>query len=285
LGENIEDLAAQLSVVSARQVSGVASQANAISQVVSALAELHAAANQIASIAQEVRGAADVALNSVQRAQGMVLQSRDAVQRNRAQVQEVIWRMERLDQLTGNITQFVNNIRDLSDETRLLALNATIEAAGAGALGRRFGVVAAEVQSLSNRANVVVDQIRELIGELRTAGEVTLASTHGSIAVADEVEALADDVRQVQEQVVGAVARTNDLVRLISAAASQQTAATAQVSSTMQEIAQVADANRQDTTALERVCHEMTRAAAKLNTAITQLRSQIKAEETHQPSL
>jgi methyl-accepting chemotaxis protein len=130
----------------------------------------------------------------------------------------------------------------------------------------------------------VVDQIRELIGELRQAGEVTLASTQSSIAVADEVESVADEVRQVQEQVVGAVARTNDLVRLISAAASQQTAATAQVSTTMQEIAQVADANRQDTTALERVCREMTRAAAMLNTAITQLRSQIKVEETPRPS-
>jgi methyl-accepting chemotaxis protein len=283
LGANIGDLAAQLSSVSARQVSGVAAQANAITQVVSALAELHAAAGQIAAIAQEVRGAADSALVSVQRAQDMVFQSREAVQRNRVQVQEVIKRMERLDQLTGNITQFVNNIRDLSDETHLLALNATIEAAGAGALGRRFGVVAAEVQNLSNRANGVVDQIRGLIGELRQAGEVTLASTQSSIAVADEVESLADEVRQVQEQVVGAVARTNDLVRLISAAASQQSAATAQVSSTMQEIAQVADANRQDTTALERVCQEMTRAAALLNTAITQLRSQITAEETHRP--
>jgi len=136
------------------------------------------------------------------------------------------------------------------------------------------------VQNLSNRANVVVDQIRELIGELRVAGEVTLASTQGSIAVADEVESLADEVRQVQEQVVGAVAHTNDLVRLISAAASQQSAATAQVSSTMREIAQVADANRQDTTALDRVCHEMTHAATLLNSAITQLRAQIQVEET-----
>jgi methyl-accepting chemotaxis protein len=283
LGANIGDLAAQLSSVSARQVSGVAAQANAITQVVSALAELHAAAGQIAAIAQEVRAAADSALVSVQRAQDMVFQSREAVQRNRVQVQEVIKRMERLDQLTGNITQFVNNIRDLSDETHLLALNATIEAAGAGALGRRFGVVAAEVQNLSNRANGVVDQIRGLIGELRQAGVVTLASTQSSIAVADEVESLADEVRQVQEQVGGAVARTNDLVRLISAAASQQSTATAQVSSTMQQIAQVADANRQDTTALERVCQEMTRAAAMLNTPITQLRAQITPEETHQP--
>lgn len=285
LGENIGDLAEQLSAVSARQVSGVASQANAITQVVSALAELHAAASQIASIAQEVRGAADSALNSVQRAQAMVLQSREAVQRNRTQVQAVILHMEALGHLTTNITEFVNNIRELSDETRLLALNATIEAAGAGALGRRFGVVATEVQNLSNRANIVVDQIRGLIAELRTAGEVTLASTHSSIAVADEVESLADEVRQVQEQVVGAVARTNDLVRLISAAASQQTSATAQVSTTMQEIAQVADANRQDTTALDRVCHEMTRAAAMLNTAIIQLRAQIKVEETPRPSV
>ena len=271
LGANIGILASQLSTVSTRQVSGVSTQSQSISEIVSAVAELHAAADQIAARAEEVRQVAAAALQSVQRGQELVLRSRDAVQRNRAQVQTVIERMTRLDQLTRRIGGFVNTIRAISDETQLLALNATIEAAGAGPMGRRFSVVASEVQSLSTRSNDSVEQIRTLLAELQEAGQVTLTATQSSITVANEVEALADDVRTVQEQVVGAVGRTNLLVQAISTATHQQTTATAQMTHTMEEIAQVADATRQDTTALETVSTELLQAAEQLTHAISRL--------------
>jgi methyl-accepting chemotaxis protein len=274
LGVNIGDLAVQLSQVSNRQSTGVSSQARSISEVVSVVAELHAAADQIAARAEEVRQAADSALRSVQRGQELVVRSREAVQRNRTQVQVVIERMAALDQLTARINQFVNRIRGLSDETHLLALNATIEAAGAGPLGRRFSVVASEVQNLSKRSNEIVDQIRTLINELQLAGQVTLSATQSSIEVANEVEALADEVRNAQEQVVEAVQRTTELVHLISTATNQQTSATAQMTHTMQEIAQVADTTNSDTGALERAISELIDAANLLNSAMASLRGQ-----------
>ncbi len=277
LGADIGELATQLSDVSTRQASGVSTQARLITEVVSVVAELHAAADQIAARADEVRQAADSALLSVQRGQELVLGSREAVQRNRERVQVVIDRMTSLDQITGRITQFVNRIRGLSDETHLLALNATIEAAGAGPLGRRFGVVAAEVQNLSNRSNEIVDQIRELIEELQQAGRVTIDATQGSIEVADEVERLADEVRNAQEQVVSAVQRTTELVHLISSSTTEQTTATAQMTRTMEEIAQVADTTNTDTHALERAIQQLTQAADLLNSTIAHLRAESPA--------
>ena len=271
LGQNIAGLTGRLTAISTRQVGGVAAQARSIGQVVSAVTELHDTADQIAALAQEVREAADIADTSVQRAQDMVLRSRDAVQRNRSQVEEVIERMSALEQLTARITGFINRIRDLSDETQLLALNATIEAAGAGALGRRFGVVATEVQHLSNRATEIVDQIRSLIGELERAGHATAAATQNSIAVANEVERLADDVRRAQEQVVDAVQRTRELVHLISSATAQQTYATQHMTQTMQEIAQVSDATSEDAGVLDRAIGELQQAADLLNSAMQQL--------------
>ncbi|HUS17722.1 MAG TPA: methyl-accepting chemotaxis protein [Chloroflexia bacterium] len=272
LGADIGGLATQLSAVSTRQVSGVSAQAQAINAVVSVVAELHEAADQIAGRAQEVREAADSALRSVQRGQELIGLSRDAVQRNRSQVLQVIERMTRVGELTTAITEFVNHISDLSDETHLLALNATIEAAGAGVMGRRFSVVANEVQNLSRRSSAIVEQVRELIEELQEAGQVTLAATHNSIMVADEVEGLADQVREMQEQVVQSVQRTSSLMHMISSATTQQTAATQQMTHTMQEIADVASATRHDTTALERAIREMTNAAGLLESAITRLR-------------
>ena len=271
LSADISSLAGQLAAVSVRQGHGVATQARSIHQVASAVAQLHTAAGQITAIASEVSAAGEQARQSVQQAQEMVWQSREAVQRNRVQVQQVIERMQTLEQLTARITQFVNRIRDLSDETQLLALNATIEAAGAGTLGRRFGVVAAEVQNLSHRSNEIVDQIRGLISDLQQAGHQTQAATESSMAVADEVELLADQVRQTQEDVAAAVQRTSELAHLISTATDQQTRAAEQMTRTMHEIAQVSQATSQDTTALEGVVHEMTHAAGLLSSAIARL--------------
>jgi methyl-accepting chemotaxis protein len=270
-------LAEQLSAVSARQVTGVSSQAASISQVVSAVAELHTAADQIDATATLVSEAADSALQSVQRAQALVIQSREAVQRNRAQVHTVIERMTRVDTLTRNITVFTNGIRKLSEETQLLALNATIEAAGAGAIGRRFGVVAGEVESLAQRANEFVDQIRAIVAELQEAGQITLSATQSSSDVADEVEQLADEVRAAQEQVAGAVQRTSELVHQISTATSQQNNATEQMTETMEQIAASADMTNRETRALESVSGELLHSAEMLMSTMTRLRSQTRA--------
>ncbi len=278
LGRDITSLAAELTGVSARQVTGVSSQAQAISEVVSTVAELHAAAEQIAEVSHEVSKAAETALHSVGRAQELVAQSREAVSRNRSQVQVVIARMAELGDLTTGIAGFINEIRELSDETHLLALNATIEAAGAGTFGRRFSVVAAEVQTLSTRSNRIVDQIRDLIEGLQLAGGTVREATQNSVRVADEVEALADQVRQAQEQVVGAVNRTNELLHLIATATTQQTSATQQVTYTMQQIAQTAGNTTEDTTALDRAIHEMLHAASLLDTAMSRLRHPLAIE-------
>ncbi len=274
LGANIGVLAEQLSAVSARQVTGVSSQAASISQVVSAVAELHTAADQIDATATLVSEAADSALQSVQHAQALVVQSREAVQRNRAQVHTVIERMTRVDTLTRNITVFTNGIRKLSEETQLLALNATIEAAGAGSIGRRFGVVAGEVESLAQRANEFVDQIRAIVAELQEAGQITLAATQSSSDIADEVEQLADEVRSAQEQVAGAVQRTSELVHQISTATSQQNNATEQMTETMEQIAASADMTNRETRALETVSSELLHSAEMLMSTMTRLRSQ-----------
>ncbi len=277
LGISIGALAAQLSQVSARQVRGVSAQARSISHVVSTVTELHTAADQIAAMGQQVHQAADMTMRNVQGGQAILLRSREAVQRNRAQVQQVIERMTALETATARITAFVDSIRELSEETHLLALNATIEAAGAGALGRRFGVVATEVRSLSTRASGVVDQIRLLIEELEQAGRVTLVATRASITVVEEVEASSAEVREMQEQVVEAAQHTTVLVQSISTAARQQTTATEQMAQTMQEIAAVSDETSHDAGALDQVIHELLRTATLLNKSVTALPRQVGA--------
>ena len=268
LGADIQELSGQLRAVTIRQVQGTNVQAYSISQVVSSVSELHQAADQIAQLALQVRSAAAEALANVERSQELVLQSRVAIERNQAQVDEVISHMTTLNRVTARITTFIDAIRDLSDETHLLALNAAIEAAGAGTLGRRFGVVADEVQNLAGRSTAIVDQIQKLIAELYAASRQTLTATQHSDVVAREMVALADQVRGVQGAVLATVHSTSALVNQISVATGQQTSATQHVTSIMQQLALVADSTSHDTATLQQAISDLGRAAERLTRAM-----------------
>ena len=64
-----------------------------------------------------------------------------------------------VEQLAETMNVAINEIREINDNAKLLSLNARIEAARAGSSGAAFGVVAQEMQSLSNNTAIVADDM------------------------------------------------------------------------------------------------------------------------------
>ena len=137
--------------------------------------------------------------------------------------------MGKIESNTRAISEFVQVIDNISDQTNLLSLNAAIEAAHAGQAGRGFQVVAGEVRKLAAQARESANNIQKVIQEATktTATGVRLVRESG------------DRFRQVSQQ----VAAIEDLVIGISHASAEQAQGVDQINLAVMEMSTVTNEN------------------------------------------
>src|SRR6185503_10807125 len=175
-------------------------QASSLEETAASIEEMTATVNQNAQNA----GEADKVASS----------AAEVARRGGAAVDEVVRKMETIQQSSRKIGDIIGVIDSIAFQTNILALNAAVEAARAGDQGRGFAVVAGEVRSLAQRSAEAAREIRTLIGE-----SVERINTGATVA---------RGAGQTMDEIVANVSKVSQLISEIATATSQQSSGIAQ---------------------------------------------------------
>ena len=224
--------ALQLAEAAQHQASEIDSASNRIREI----------AGSIDQVSRNSTESADVAQRSVQiAAQGAsvvrkTIQGMDSI---RDQIQETSKRIKRLGESSQEIGSIVELINDISEQTNILALNAAMQAASAGEAGRGFAVVADEVQRLAERTSGATHRIEALVQAIQSDTNAAVGSMEQTTAEVVSGARLAEDAGTALGEIERVSSDLNDLIKNISGAAQQQSAAASDITETMGVIRQI----------------------------------------------
>lgn len=153
----------------------VQAQFQEIESVVTAMNEMSATALEVARASEQSAQQADEINGLVNHSESSLSSAVTQVKTMSEEIQQANEAVVKVAARSDDITQILDVIRTIAEQTNLLALNAAIEAARAGEQGRGFAVVADEVRALASKTRASTDDISGLIDSLQK--EVGNAST------------------------------------------------------------------------------------------------------------
>lgn len=142
---------------------------------------------------------------------------------------EISTSSEQVNQLVDNLIDSAQRIEDMlelitqiSEQTNLLSLNAAIEAARAGEMGQGFAVVASEVRKLATRSTHAVEEVAELVEDIRRKVNSTSMAVQQSNTIIHQAEDQSRFTLTTIDSMVASINNVETRIRQVAEAAAEQ---------------------------------------------------------------
>ncbi|MGJ8679016.1 methyl-accepting chemotaxis protein [Paraglaciecola sp.] len=186
----------------------VSQQMDATDTIVHSVSEMSQATKELSKIAQNTASETNKAMESTGKGVKVIGQSVEQIESLFSSVEGASNSAQALAEESTNISNVLDVIRGVAEQTNLLALNAAIEAARAGEQGRGFAVVADEVRALASKTqesteNIqkMIESVQEGVNKVVTMIEDGFSKATSSVALSRETQTLLNDCLKVVESI------------------------------------------------------------------------------------
>ncbi len=138
----------------------------------------------------------------------------------RSQVERARGAMKRVGGSVDTLTEFVEVIERIAENTNLLALNAEIEAAHAGDAGRGFSVVAAEIRTLAasaaENASAIRTDLEAIVHSVQESRSASVAVEHSFQQISGSVGLVTESFERIGQRLEAMDREADDIDRATS---------------------------------------------------------------------
>ncbi|XBD30705.1 methyl-accepting chemotaxis protein [Pseudomonas anguilliseptica] len=264
----VERQADRVQEVSGESNQAVVGQRGQIDLIATAMNQMSATAQEVAHSAAAAVGSAQSVNDETVSGRALVESQVGSIQRLAGEIDQSVAVINKLASDSASISQVLDVIKGIAEQTNLLALNAAIEAARAGEQGRGFAVVADEVRNLAKRTQQSTEEIESMIAKLQSGVGAAVKAMNASHQMADTTVNESGKVQQALENILGAVGMIVDQNQQIATAAEEQTAVAQDIDQNIVEISQAGERTAEGASQTEQASRELSGLVARLKQLI-----------------
>lgn len=226
----------QVNTISINLLKDSEKQSKSISEAGQSVLEISNAikdiSNKTLKTSQTARESAEMSSKGAQQ----VFASIESMQVINHNMTETVHLMKKVGESSKQISEIVNLLSDITEETNILALNATVQAAKAGDSGKGFKIVADSIQELANKASDATRRVGALISAVQTDIQSVSQSVEKTTHEVEKGVNLSENAGQVLSVIKTVSEELSSVVEKISEDALKHAAASEQISNNVQQI-------------------------------------------------